>query len=227
MITTNRLVEAFQVSRRGDAPGQWLLHDVTMHVAMGERLVVVGHSGSGKTLLLRALSLLDRIEQGAILWRGQLVQGDKIPEFRSRVIYLHQRPPLGEGTVEDNLKLPMSFRVHAEHPFRRDQIISWLEILHRPATFLDKQSRDLSGGEAQLTALLRAIQLDPDVLLLDEPTSALDQQSTEAVETLITTWQAEEPGRRSLVLVTHDSGQASRMQGRIVRMESGRISHGE
>lgn len=223
MITTNRLVEARQVGRRGDAPDQWLLHDVTMHVAPGERLVIVGQSGCGKTLFLRALSLLDRIDQGAVLWHGRQVEGDQIPEYRSRVIYLHQRPPLIEGTVEDNLKLPMSFHIHAGHRYQRDKVIAWLETLNRPASFLDKQSRDLSGGEAQLAALLRAIQLDPDVLLLDEPTSALDQRSTEAVETLVTTWQAEDSGRRSLVLVTHDPGQASRLQGRVVRMESGRI----
>ena len=85
-----------------------------------------------------------------------------------------------------------------------------LTHLGRDESFLDKPVGELSGGESQLVALLRAVQLDPKVLLLDEPTASLDAEATAAVETLVADWQAESAGARAVVWVSHDTGQAER-----------------
>src|SRR5205807_6803377 len=136
----------------------------------------------------RALAWLDRLDEGEIRWRSQPLRGDLIPAYRSRVIYLHQRPALFEGTVEDNLRLPFSLKAHRAGRFDRARAVARLAGLGRDPSFLDKSHRDLSGGEAQITALVRALQLDPDVLLLDEPTAALDGTAARAVERLLEHW---------------------------------------
>jgi putative ABC transport system ATP-binding protein len=219
---TQPLVEANQLGRRTTL-GQWLIRDVSMQVRAGDRLAIVGRSGSGKTLFLRAMALLDPVDEGQLHWHGKVVCNDRIPEYRSRVVYLHQRAPLVEGTVEDNLRRPFGFGVHKARRFDVDRITKWLESLGRDRTFLAKPTGELSGGETQITALLRAMQLDPEMLLLDEPTAALDRDSTQVVERLIDQWYSETAARRALVLVTHDAQQAERIADSILQMQDGTL----
>ncbi len=148
------IIEASQIGRR-DTQGNWLLHNLSLSVHAGARLAIVGRSGSGKTLFLRALALLDSADEGVVRWHGEVVSDDRIPEYRSRIIYLHQRAPLVEGTVEENLRRPLAFGVHRRRSFDLDRIVGWLESLGRDASFLTKPIRELSGGETQITALLR------------------------------------------------------------------------
>lgn len=215
-------LEAIGIERK--AGGSCLLNQISLSVHGGDRLALVGPTGSGKTLLLRSLAMLDPVDAGEIRWQGKRVPGNEIPEFRSRVIYLHQRPALVEGTVEDNLRQPFSLQVHKKKPFRRERIVELLESLGRDESFLSKQQSDLSGGEAQLTALLRAIQLDPRILLLDEPTAALDSKATDMVETLVGQWLDEQPARRATAWVTHDREQARRISPTVLQIHDGKLS---
>jgi putative ABC transport system ATP-binding protein len=214
-------LEAIGIGRK--AGGRWLLCDVSFSVRAGQRLALVGPSGSGKTLLLRSLAMLDPIDTGEIRWQDKIVRGNEVPRFRSRVMYLHQRPTLLEGTVEENLRQPYSLGVHHDKHFDRRRIVALLESLGRPETFLAKQQRDLSGGEAQLSALLRAMQLDPDVLLLDEPTAALDAEATEMVELLVANWFEQQPSGRATVWVTHDHEQARRVSTSVLYTRDGEL----
>lgn len=198
-----------------------MLCDASLELHAGDRLAIVGPTGSGKTLLLRALAWLDPLERGSVSWHGAEMHGDKVPRFRSRVIYLHQRPALADGTVEVFLKQPFALGVHRRQRFDSQWHCKRLASLGRDESFLKKQQRDLSGGEAQLVALLRAMQLDPEVLLLDEPTSALDAQSTQAVERLVAAWFEEAVGQRATVWVTHDAQQAERIASRVLSMDAG------
>lgn len=192
-----------------------------MEVNSGDRLAIVGPTGSGKTLLLRSLALLDPFDAGQIRWHGQEVSRDRIPEFRSHNIFLHQRPALIEATVEENLRQPFSLKIHGGKQFNRQLIVELLDSLGRDESFLARQQRELSGGESQIVAMLRALQLNPEVLLLDEPTSALDSKSTQAVERLINTWVGQQPERRSTVWVTHDRQQVQRVSGQVLEMNAG------
>jgi putative ABC transport system ATP-binding protein len=201
--------------------GRSLLENVCIDVCNGERITIVGPTGSGKTLLLRALAMLDPVDAGDVLWHGRRVQGSEVPTFRSRVVYLHQRPVLVEGTVQDNLRQPFLLRIHRNKQFQQDILMSQLAALGREESFLAKDARDLSGGEAQITAFLRATLLEPEVLLLDEPTSALDRAATEMVEKLIATWIREKPHGRAFVCVTHNHEQAERIASRVFTMNQG------
>ena len=191
----------------------------------GDRVGIVGSSGSGKTVLLRALAMLDPVAEGAVLFEGRQVSGSAVPGYRTQVAYLQQRATLFEGTVEDNLRKPFELAVHTGRQFDRDRVAAWLEGLGRGEAFLAKDQQNLSGGEAQVAALLRTIQLEPRLLLLDEPTSALDEASTVAVEKLLEQWLAETPSG-AFVWITHSSEQAARMCDRVLRMQDGRLTDG-
>jgi putative ABC transport system ATP-binding protein len=217
------LLEARSLGRRSSIDGGWLFRDVNVSVRRGARMAVLGPSGAGKTVLLRALAFLDVLDEGVILCRGQVIRHDAVPAFRGTVPYLHQRPTLFEGTVEANLRAPFSLKIHRNRSFDRERIVSLLAELGRDSSFLEKSHRDLSGGEAQFVALLRALQLDPALLLLDEPTASLDREAAKAIEHLLNRWHAEEAGRRAYVWVTHNPGQAERVADEPLWMESGRI----
>jgi putative ABC transport system ATP-binding protein len=216
-------LEACGIGRRDPKGGGWLIDDVSLQLRRGDRLAITGSTGAGKTVLLRTLALLDPLDAGAIRWNGGPVFGEAIPAFRGNVIYLHQRPALTEGTVRENLERPYALNVHRRKRFDRDGIVDLLSDLGRDASFLDKSAGDLSGGESQIVALLRAIQLGPAILLLDEPTASLDTCATRAIENLIDRWFGEQPGERALLWISHDLEQARRMAGRTLRLHSGRM----
>eukprot|EP00913_Durusdinium_trenchii_P035230 g32960.t1 len=221
---TAPVLSAESLGRRVPGGEKWLLRDVDLDVSAGDRVALVGPSGSGKSLLLRALARLDPIDEGAVCFDGEEIAAVAIPAFRSRVVYLHQRASLGEGTVEDALRRPFEWNVHAERAFDRERIVGWLDEIGRGAPFLELELKNLSVGESQITALLRAIQLDPRLLLLDEPTSGLDPESSRLLETLVAGWLEQAPDRRAFVWVTHDPAQSERVAQQIWRMQAGRLS---
>lgn len=220
--TTKPLLAARGLGRR-NPKGGWLLEEIDLSVAAGEALAVHGPTGAGKTLLLRALALLDPLDSGCVLWRDEEVSADDVPTFRSAVMYVAQRAALFDETVLENLRLPFQFKSHGDRSFDRERIENWLGQLGRDAGFLEKRHADLSGGEAQVVALLRLLQLDPQVLLLDEPTAALDRESTRRAEQLLSSWLAEAADQRALVWVSHDAAQLERVAKRTVFMERGHI----
>jgi putative ABC transport system ATP-binding protein len=199
------------------------LSGICFELHAGDRLAIVGPSGAGKTVLLRALAMLDPIEEGTIHLRGRAIPREAVPIYRSEVVYLHQRPALLDGSVATNLEHPYSLKVHRTKRFDRDRIIDLLGGLGRDEGFLDKSSRDLSGGEAQIVALLRAIQLHPTVLLLYEPTASLDHGAAWAIEDLIGRWLEAGSEDRAVVWISHDRTQAQRVSTRSLTMQSGQL----
>ena len=113
MPSDDVLVEVENLSRRRPDGQGWLLRDIALTLRAGTRLAVVGPSGAGKTLLLRAVDLLDRPDSGCVRWKGQPVRRERVPGFRRQVLYLHQRPALVEDTVERALRRPLALKIHA------------------------------------------------------------------------------------------------------------------
>ena len=202
------LLEAHNLVRRQPFGDRRLLEDISLALHPGDRAAVAGPSGSGKTLLLRALSLLDPIDGGRVLWHGQPIRNQEVPGFRRRAIYFHQRPAIFAETVEQALRQPLALEVHRRRKFDKPWIVDRLAALGRSEDFLEQKVANLSGGEMQITALLRGLQLDPNVLLLDEPTSALDPQTAAAVEQWLGAWIDQSADSRAMIWVTHDVNQA-------------------
>jgi putative ABC transport system ATP-binding protein len=188
----------------------------------GDCVVLLGPTGSGKTLFLRALALLDELHEGTLLWRGDLIESHKVPQFRSRVMLIQQRSVLFPGTVAENLRIPFRLKRHRTIAYDEAVIEQVLSALGRDAHFLTKKHTDLSGGERQIVAMLRALSLAPDVLLLDEPTAALDSSTKRLAEQRLLNWMNDRTAERALVWVTHDPDE-QRVATRCLRMRDGSL----
>lgn len=223
VIPVRPAIEVIGIGRRNPKTDDWLIRDVSFTVNYGDRLGILGASGAGKTVLLRALAMLDPLDAGEIHWNGQAVRGDAVPAYRTQVIYLHQRPALFDGSVEDNLRYPFTLKAQHATEFDRRRAIDLLGPLGRDDAFLGKASRDLSGGEAQIVAFVRAMQLEPAVLLLDESTASLDPATAQSVEAALDRWLTAKAGQRALVWVSHDREQTLRMTTRRLAVQAAQL----
>ena len=188
----------------------WIWRGVDLGLRAGEQLAIVGPTGSGKSLLLRCLASLDAADEGNLDFDGRPLAAWTLPDYRSRVVYLHQRPALWEGTVEDNLRAIFELAAHRSRQYDRDRAVACLRAFDRAASFLHKSTAELSGGEQQITALVRALGIEPSILLLDEPSASMDTTVTRQVEELIAGWVRESP-HRAAVWTSHDPDQVGRV----------------
>jgi len=214
-MSAEGLLHAHGLGRRiGES---WIWRDLSLTLSDGQRGTLVGPSGTGKSLLLRTLCGLDRPDEGGVLFQGRAVAAREMPSFRSQVLYLQQQPVLVPGRVRDNLLLPTQFRRHAGGAVSLDLATELFTKLGKPRDFLDRQASVLSGGEQQLVGLVRAMVLEPTVLLLDEPTAHLDLGTTQRVEEVVLTWA--DDGGRALLWTSHDPAQVERIrQGPLIAL---------
>lgn len=186
-----------------------LLRGVSFPLQSGELIALRGPSGFGKTTLLRALCALDDCE-GQVLLEGRAPQEWGYPEFRRRVILVEQRAVLFEATIEANLRRPFAYRANGAE-FSAERAHELMARLGLSEVAFDFAARRLSQGQQQRLALVRALLLQPRVLLLDEPSSALDAESVEAMEAVI---RDETRSGLAALIVTHDAAQAARWADR-------------
>ncbi len=180
------------------------LSPVTFALHAGECMVVRGGSGAGKTLLLRALADLDPNE-GRVSLDGTARDEFPAPLWRRQVVYL----PAESGWWADRV---------AEHFADWQLAAPLITRLSLPVDVGGWSVQRLSTGERQRLALVRALVLEPRVLLLDEPTSGLDEATSEVVEGLIAERLA---GGSAALWVSHDSAQCKRIAERCLLVEAG------
>jgi osmoprotectant transport system ATP-binding protein len=201
--------------------GKRALGPLDLEIAAGQTTVLIGPSGCGKSTLIRLLNGLVRPDEGTVTFEGDPVTEDTAPALRRRMGYVIQ-----DGGLFPHLTARRNIALMARHiGWTAERIATRIAELSKltdiPADGLDRYPVQLSGGQRQRVSLMRALMLDPDVLLLDEPLGALDPMIRYELQ-----GELREIFRRlgkTVVLVTHDIGEAGFFGDTIVLMRLGAI----
>ena len=198
-----------------------LFNRFDLTIEAGRTTVLIGPSGCGKSTLLRLLLGLLWPESGEVRFDGRALTRATVRALRRRMGYVIQGGGLFPHlTARANASL-MARHLGWERP-RIDDRLSELAALTRfPADALDRYPLQLSGGQRQRVALMRALMLDPDVLLLDEPFAALDPMVRHRLQSELR--DVFRTLARTVVMVTHDLGEAAFLGDDIVLLDAGRV----
>lgn len=211
------LKEVFKgYGRPGSHSFRPVLAGLNWELEAGTRTAIVGPSGSGKTTLLNLIGALDRPDRGEICFNGRDISGYSEPElalFRNSVLgfVFQQHHLLPQLTLLENVLLPLLATKKAASAVERQ----WAEsLLHQTGLWEQRHQKpgELSGGECQRTAVVRALINKPQLLLADEPTGALDEKNASLLADLLLSISREQG--LTLVTVTHSPDVASRMDQR-------------
>lgn len=198
------------------------LHDVSLSVQSGERVVIIGPSGSGKSTLLRSINRLETIDKGSIIVEGQDVNSPKhdINLIRQNLGMVFQSFNLfPHKTVLQNLTMaPVRLRKISQHEAEN----RGLELLKKVGLSekVNVYPGMLSGGQQQRVAIARALAMQPNIMLFDEPTSALDPEMIGEVLDVMVKLARE---GMTMVVVTHEMSFAREVADRVVFMDHGQI----
>ncbi len=188
-----------------------VLNEVSFDIAPGSRNIVLGPNGAGKSVLMRLLHGLLMPTTGTVHWSS----ADAMQVRRAQAM-VFQRPMMLRRSVRENVEFALhvagvgSVSAAAEAALERAGLMR----------LADRAARLCSGGEQQRVALARAWALQPEVLFLDEPTASLDPAATKAIEEVV---GAMHQAGTTIVMTTHDLGQARRLADRVLFLNHGRL----
>jgi osmoprotectant transport system ATP-binding protein len=194
---------------------------VDLVIAAGTTTVLIGPSGCGKSTLLKLLLALVRPDRGELRVDGAVVAPERVVALRRRIGYVVQDGGLFPHlSARDNVTL-MACHLGWAAAQQQARLGELSALVQLPADALDRYPIQLSGGQRQRVALMRALMLDPEVLLLDEPLGALDPLIRSELQADLRV--IFERLKKTVVLVTHDLGEAAFFGGTVVLMRQGRI----
>ena len=200
-----------------------VLKDITEHIYPGEKVVVIGPSGSGKSTFLRCLNLLETPNGGTITFKGTDITDPKsdINKYRQKMGMVFQHFNLfPHMTIMRNLTLaPMRLlkKSKTEAEAKAMELLERVGLADRAASYPGQ----LSGGQKQRVAIVRALCMEPEVMLFDEPTSALDP---EMVGEVLDVMKSLANDGMTMVVVTHEMGFAREVGDRVLFMDGGVIA---
>ena len=199
-----------------------VLKGITKHIKKGEKVVIVGPSGSGKSTLLRCLNLLEVPSSGQIIFEGEDITSPKcdINKVRRKMGMVFQKFNLFPHlTVLENITLaPTKLKIKASEQAKKDALVLLKRVgLESKASAYPSQ---LSGGQQQRIAIVRALAMNPDVMLFDEPTSALDP---EMVDEVLNVMKELAGTGMTMFVVTHEMGFAKEVATRILFVHEGKV----
>ena len=189
----------------------------------GDVAAVIGPSGSGKSTFIRCLNLLEQPTSGSIFFEGTDItaKGFDVNKHRQKVGMVFQQFNLFNNlSILDNVTISMEKVKHVSHAEAEAKAMALLKRVGLDSKAGSFPSQ-LSGGQKQRIAIVRALALEPDVLLFDEPTSALDPEMVGEVLQVISDLAAE---GITMVVVTHEMGFARKVANRVLFMDGGRIA---
>ena len=214
LIETRNLTKSFG--------GLQVLKGVDIQVHQGEAIAVIGPSGGGKSTFLRCLNLLEQPDGGDVIFEGQKInqKGTDVDLYRQKMGMVFQHfNVFPHMTVQQNVTLApvlLKKKTQAEADEQALRLLDRIGLLDKK----DEYPRKLSGGQKQRLAIVRALAMEPDVMLFDEPTSALDPEMVGEVLSVI---RALVQAGMTTVIVTHEMGFAREVSDRILFMSDGVI----
>ena len=202
-----------------------VLKDISLELYKGENLVVLGKSGSGKSVLIKCIVQLLKANEGTINVQGQEINSLKskdLDNIREKIGFLFQSGALYDSmTVRQNLAFPLKrIKKDLTEEQIEAKIIETLENVGLPDV-IDKMPSELSGGMRKRISLARTIIVDPSIMLYDEPTTGLDPVTSDEISNLINDIQKKY--KTSSIIITHDIECAKAVANRIVMLNDGKI----
>ena len=201
-----------------------LLRDVSLHIAPGEAVALMGGSGSGKSTLARILLRLLPCDSGEIYFHDTGItkaSGKELHSFRRAVQFISQRP---ESFLDPGKSLGYSLREGLEIfslPCDADRILELLDLVKLNAELLTRYPHQVSGGEIQRLCLVRALLLEPELLILDEPTSMLDISVQAQILHLLKDIRRQR--QLAYLLISHDRLISEWLCDRVIYLDKGRL----
>ena len=199
-----------------------VLRGIDERIHKGEKVVVIGPSGSGKSTFLRCINLLEKPTSGRIFVDGEEItsRACKVDRLRQRMGMVFQHFNLfPHKTIMDNITLapvPRRLVSRKEARERAEQLLIRIGLIDKASAYPSQ----LSGGQKQRVAIVRALAMNPEVMLFDEPTSALDP---EMVGEVLEVMKALANEGMTMVVVTHEMGFAREVGDRVIFMDGGQI----
>lgn len=203
-----------------------MLDGLCLDVSEGDSIAIMGPSGSGKTTLMNIIGLLDKPDKGEIFFKGVSIANftdDESALYRSRNIgfVFQDHLLLPHLTVKENILLPLLAAKYSKEEFaNKEQHLKDLMVKTGISELAAKHPFQISGGEAQRVALVRALANNPSILLADEPTGSLDAKNADVLGEILLEMNKE--FGITLILATHSNDLAKKMS-RILRLEDGKL----
>ena len=203
---------------------QHVLDGISLTVARGETLAVLGRSGTGKSVLLKLIIGLENMDSGSICIQGQEIAGlalNEMNRLRIKMGFLFQQAALYDSlTVEQNVAFPLERHTKmsaSERSARVKELLASVGMEHD----LKKMPSDISGGMQKRVGLARALALQPEILLLDEPTAGLDPITSGEIDDLVLRLQKEHA--LTSIVVTHDLQSAKTIADSVALLDKGKV----
>ena len=203
-----------------------VLDGLCLDVSEGDLIAIMGPSGSGKTTLMNIIGLLDKPDKGEIFFKGESIANftdDESALYRSRNIgfVFQDHLLLPHLTVKENILLPLLAAKYSKEEFaNKEQHLKDLMVKTGISELAARHPFQISGGEAQRVALVRALANNPSILLADEPTGSLDAKNADVLGEILLEMNKE--FGITLILATHSYDLAKKMS-RILRLEDGKL----
>lgn len=204
---------------------QEVLKDVSLSLLNGENLVVLGKSGSGKSVLIKCIVRLLNPDSGMLHVLGENIgklNNDRLGELRQKIGFLFQSGALYDSmTVKQNLEFPLRrIKKNLSEKEISEKIMEVLENVGL-AHALNKMPSQLSGGMRKRISLARTIVVDPLIMLYDEPTTGLDPVTSDEISALIN--DVQKKYKTSSIIITHDIECARNTANRIIMLKDGEV----
>ncbi len=207
--------------REATVLANYLLNNVSFDVFAGDRTAIVGASGAGKTTLLRVLNRLSEPTSGALYFEHQNYTQIPVVRLRQQVALVLQESRLLGMTVRQALEYPLVLRRLSPSTIQ-GRVEKWVERFHIPTEWLSRTEFQLSVGQRQLVAIVRALVIQPKVLLLDEPTAAQDAGRAELLLNVLT--ELASTSGMAILMVNHQLDLAQKFASRVLHLHQGQLA---